>query len=128
VRLLAELSRTGWARAAGIALRTAHLAAMALLVGAVHLAPPGAALEPWRAITVGTGLLLLALEASHSPHWVYQGRGVATVLHVVALGLVAVPVAGPRAATLAALGIGAVGSHLPRVLRKWSFRHRRVVE
>jgi hypothetical protein len=128
VRLIAELSRSGWARAAGVVLRAAHLGSMALLVGAVQYAAPGGALGTWRGLTVVTGLLLLLLEASHSPHWVYQGRGVVTLLHVGAVALVAVPAAGSRGAVAAALGLGAIGSHLPRALRKWSLRHRRVVD
>ena len=45
-----------------------------------------------------------------------------------ALALVVVPPASGRVATMAALTLGAVGSHLPRSLRKWSFRHNRVVD
>jgi hypothetical protein len=128
VRTLADLSRSPWARAVGIALRTGHLAAMALLVGGLHFAAPDPALETWRALTVATGLGLLLVEVSHSRHWVYQGRGVVTLLHVGSLGLLLVPAAGGRGAWVTALGLGAIGSHLPRALRKWSFRHRRVVD
>jgi hypothetical protein len=123
-----ELSRTGWARAIGIALRTAHLGAMAVLVGAVVFAAPLPLVSAWGAATAATGVALLVLEASHSPHWVYQGRGVITLLHVVALGLFFAPSVGGPVAAGAALGLGAVGSHLPRGLRKWSFRHRCVVD
>ena len=120
--------RGRWERGAGIAVRTAHLAAMAVLVGGVHFAAPGPALHAWRILTAATGVALLALEASHSRHWVYQGRGVLTLLHLSAPVLVLAPAVGGRAATVATLALGAVGSHLPRAVRKWSFRHRSVVD
>lgn len=127
MRAASDLSRTAWARAIGIVLRAAHLGAMAVLVGAVEFAAPPSTLHAWRAATAGTGLALLALEASHSPHWIYQGRGVLALLHVVALGLFFLPTFG-RGAVVVALALGAVGSHLPRALRKWSFRHGCVVD
>ncbi|HSD22100.1 MAG TPA: hypothetical protein VLC54_18765 [Anaeromyxobacter sp.] len=123
-----ELFRSARARAIGIALRTAHLGAMAVLVGGVYFAAADPALHVWRALTAATGLALLVTEVSHSRHWVYQGRGAVTILHVASLALVVVPPASGRVAMMAALALGAVGSHLPRSLRKWSFRHRRVVD
>jgi hypothetical protein len=120
--------RSGRARAIGIVLRTAHLAAMAVLVGGVYFAAPDPALPAWRAVTGATGAALLVTEAGHSRHWIYQGRGVLTLLHVAALALLLLPVPAGRFATMAALALGAIGSHLPRSVRKWSFRHRRVVD
>jgi 2C-methyl-D-erythritol 2,4-cyclodiphosphate synthase len=128
VRVVGELFRGRWGRVLGIAVRTAHLGAMAVLVGGIHFAAADPALHAWRVLTAATGLLLLAVEASHSRHWVYQGRGVVALLHLSAPALLLVPAVTGRAAILAALGLGAVGSHLPRAARKWSFRHRRVVE
>jgi len=115
------------ARAIGISARTAHLAAVALLVGGVF-ALPGTHRPLWDGLVLASGLVLLATEAVHSRHWVYQGRGLATLAHVGVLA--AIPLA-PRvapAALLLSLGIGSVGSHLPRTVRKWSLRHRRVLE
>jgi hypothetical protein len=123
-----ESFRSARARAIGISLRTAHLGAMAVLVGGVYFAAGNPTLHAWRAITAATGLALLLTEVSHSRHWAYQGRGVVTILHVAALALLAVPAVSGRIAMMAALVLGAVGSHLPKSLRKWSFRHRRVVD
>jgi hypothetical protein len=123
-----ELFRSARARGIGIALRTAHLGAMAVLVGGVYFAAADPALHVWRALTAATGLALLVTEVSHSRHWAYQGRGAFTILHVASLALVVVPPASGRVAMMAALALGAVGSHLPRSLRKWSFRHNRVVD
>jgi hypothetical protein len=121
-------SYSGPGRAIGIALRTAHIAAMALLVGAAYFAAPETSLRLWRTATVATGVGLLLTEVSHSRHWVYQGRGVLTLAHVAALALVALSASLGRSALLAAVVIGSVGSHLPRSVRKWSFRHRRIVD
>jgi uncharacterized membrane protein YjjB (DUF3815 family) len=66
-------------------------------------------------------------EASHSRHWLHQGRGVLALAHVAVLAaLFAVHAA--TAAIAAALVVGAVGSHLPRSIRTWSVLHRKTVD
>jgi len=100
------------ARLVGVVLRTAHLFTMAVLVGGIFLAAPEAAVRPWATWVAATGIGLLASEVSHGPRtWAYQ----------VAAG-------SGRAGTALALVIGAAGSHAPKSLRKWSFRHGRVVD
>jgi hypothetical protein len=115
----------GPARAVGIVLRTAHLGARAVLAGGAGGGAPAGELRGAAVATVVSGLALLASEASHSRHWVYQGRGLFVLAHVGASGLVG---AWGAAALMAALAIGAVGSHLPKGLRAWSLRHRAVVD
>jgi hypothetical protein len=115
----------GLARAVGIALRTAHLLAMAALAGGAWAGVPAGQLGGASLATALTGLALLASEASHSRHWVYQVRGLLVLAHAVAFGLASAW--GPAALT-GALVIGAVGSHLPKALRAWSLRHRAVVD
>jgi hypothetical protein len=127
-RLAQELLALPRSRTLGIALRTAHIAAMALFVGALCFAAPEGSLRVWRAVTVATGCALLATEVSHSRHWIYQGRGLMVLAHVAVLGAAVLSTTLGRSATLAALAIGSVGSHLPRSVRKWSFRHGRIVE
>lgn len=114
------------ARAIALALRTTHLGAMAIVVGGIHFAVPAPSLRIWLALTAASGAGLLASEMSHSRHWLYQGRGLAAIAHVVALGLLLL--GEGRLATALALVVGAVGSHLPKKIRKWSLRHRAVVE
>jgi hypothetical protein len=126
--MAADRSYSGPGRAIGIVLRTAHIATMALLVGAHQFAAPEVSLRLWRTATVATGVGLLLTEVSHSRHWIYQGRGVLTLAHVLALALVLLSASLGQSALLAAVVIGSVGSHLPRSLRKWSFRHRRIVD
>ena len=115
----------GLPRAVGIALRTAHLGAMALLAGGAWYGVPAGELRGAMLATALSGLALLVSEASHSRHWVYQGRGLLTLAHLGAFALVSLW--GP-AVLLCALVIGAVGSHLPKGLRAWSLRHRAVVD
>ncbi|HSN13145.1 MAG TPA: hypothetical protein VLT61_00835 [Anaeromyxobacteraceae bacterium] len=119
-------ARLGAERAIGIGLRTAHLAAMALLLGASRFEAPAAALRTWLAATALTGVALVVSESRHSRHWIVQVRGLLVLAHVGAAGLVQLRAGFPALA--AALVIGAVGSHLPRSVRKWSIRQRAVVE
>jgi hypothetical protein len=112
---------SGPARAVNIALRTAHLGAMAVLAGGVAFGVPGASSGLAAALTVATGAALLLSEMSHGAGWLGEGRGLLAILHVaVAAGLFAAGQARAGAAT--ALVVGAVGSHLPRSLRRWSIR------
>ena len=113
------------ARAVGIVLRTAHLLAMAVLAGGVWYGVPAGELRGALVATSLSGLGLLVSEASHSRHWVYQGRGLLVLAHLGAAGLA---IAWGSEALMAALVIGAVGSHLPKGLRAWSLRHRAVVD
>jgi hypothetical protein len=115
------------ARAVGIVLRTAHLLAMALFLGGVHLDAAEPSIRPWRIATVATGVGLLAVEMSHGRAWIHQVRGLTAIAHVAVLGLLAFGGMG-RTATALALVIGAVGSHLPRSVRKFSVRDGRVVD
>lgn len=102
----------------GIVARTAHLFAMAVLVGAVWLDAPAAAVADWRVAAIGTGLLLVASEVSHDRRrWPWQASGVAVVVHAAALALLGV---NGRVATGVALVVGAVGSHAPKRVRKWA--------
>ena len=110
----------------GIVVRAAHLFAMAVLVGGVWLGAPRSDLMPWGTATIGSGLLLLASELSHDPRaWPFQASALAVLAHVSAMGLMAV---NHRAATALALVVGAVGSHAPKRLRKWSLLGGRTAE
>jgi hypothetical protein len=114
-------------RAVGIVLRTAHLLAMAVFVGGLQLDAAEPAIRAWRIATVATGIGLLAVEMSHGRAWIHQVRGLTAVAHVAVLGLLAFGGMG-RPASAIALVIGAVGSHLPRSIRKYSVRDRRVLD
>lgn len=112
-------------RATGLVLRTLHLAAMAVLVGGYWAGLPSGALRGPLLATGLSGLVLAVTEARHSRHWAYQLRGLFVLAHVGLVGLVS---AWGTGALLAALAIGAVGTHLPKGLRHWSLRHRAVID
>jgi hypothetical protein len=113
-------------RALAIVARTVHLLAMAGYVGLL-LQGRREGRDQWRLATTLSGAALLATEASHSRHWPYQGRGLLTIAHIAVLLLGHVSARAATPVAIAALVIGAVVSHLPRWLRKWSLVHRRVV-
>ncbi len=110
---------SGPARALNIALRTAHLGAMAVLTGGVAFGVPGASSGSAAALTVATGAALLLSEMSHGPGWIAEGRGIVAILHVLLAAALFAAGQG-RAGAATALVVGAVGSHLPKTLRKWS--------
>ena len=113
-------------RTIAIVARTAHLLAMAGYLG-TQLDGNRASRARWRLATSVTGAALLATELSHSRHWPYQGRGLMAAAHtgILPLGHAGDPLGAPVA--VAALVIGAAGSHLPRSIRKWSVLHGRVM-
>jgi hypothetical protein len=112
-------------RAIAIAARTAHLLAMAGYAGGRLAGSQGSA--RWRNATTLTGIVLLATEVTHSRNWPYQGRGLFAFAHI---GILPAGHLSNRLTTpvaVVALMIGAVGSHLPRSIRKWSVKHGRTV-
>jgi hypothetical protein len=98
---------------------------MAALAGGAWSGAPATGLRSAALATALSGAALLWSEASHSRHWVYQGRGLLALAHLAASALALAW--GPEALAVA-LVIGAVGSHLPKALRCWSLRHRAVVD
>lgn len=118
------------ARFWNIALRTAHLAAMGVLLGghAFDTPPEDLLLSLW--LTIGTGVGLGLLEAGGSLVWFHQGRGLMTLTK---LGLLcAVPLlwdyrAARLAVLLAVVAIASVGSHMPAHLRYYSVIYREVI-
>lgn len=114
-------------RLVNVGLRAAHLLATGVYAGGLAWDTPREKLRPWRNLTIATGAALLVAEASASPNWPHQCRGLTTVAHLAVLAPVRMwpALAGPAA--MAATLIGAVGSHLPRSIRKWSvLRHQEV--
>jgi hypothetical protein len=111
----------GSGRALNIALRTAHLGAMAILCGGLAYGAPEASIGNATAATVGTGAALLMSEMRNGHGWLVQGCGLFAIGHVVAVA--ALTLAGrPLAGAVVALVVGSIGSHLPKALRKWSWR------
>lgn len=114
-------------RALNIALRTAHIAAMGVLLGGHVFDVTPERLKMSLSLTVGTGFLLAALEAGPRLLWLHQGRGLVTMAKVALL--CAVPLAWDLRVPilLAVVVLASVGSHMPARFRYFSIRYRQVI-
>jgi hypothetical protein len=118
------------ARTINILVRTAHIAAMGVLLGghAFDLPRERLLLSLW--LTIGTGVALALLEAGPSLLWLHQGRGLMTLAK---LGLLcAVPFLWNHwhlrlIVMLAAVAIASIGSHMPARFRYYSVIHTKVI-
>lgn len=124
----AKKNRPGWARWVDIALRSLHIGVAGVLLGGVVFNQPVPVLHFWAWWTAGTGLGLVASEIYHSWRWPYQGRGVMAMLHIGCVWGVHSWLQYAEPLMWAALLIGAVGSHMPRKFRHWSFRDGQVMD
>ena len=113
-------------RVIGITARTTHLLAAGTYLGGLLLNVPAERLRVWRYVVAGTGAVLLASEAAHSPNWPHQVRGVAAMAHAALLPLTQAQPAA-KAAAVAAVLTGSLGSHAPKAIRRWSLLERREV-
>jgi hypothetical protein len=114
-------------RALNIALRTAHIGAMGLLLGGHAFGVPPDRLQVSLWLTIGTGVALAAVEAGPRLLWFHQARGLMTMAKLALL--CAVPVAWDYRLPilLAVIALGSVGSHMPARYRYYSVMYRRVV-
>jgi hypothetical protein len=114
-------------RALNIALRTAHIGAMGILLGghAFDVAPERLMVSLW--LTIGTGLGLAAVEAGPRLLWFHQGRGLVTMTKLALL--CAVPLAWDYRLPilLTVIVLASVGSHMPARFRYYSVVHREIV-
>ncbi len=110
-----------WARPAQLILRSLHIAAMALVVGAI---PFGASFEALRMpilLTLVSGALLFAIDLARDLAILSQGSGVAVLLKLGLLGMGALQPADRLPWYLAATLVASVGSHMPGSWRHFSF-------
>ena len=113
-----------------IALRTAHLGAMGILLGGHAFDVERERLLASLWLCIGTGAGLGLLETGLSTVWFHQGRGLVTLAKL--LLLCAVPFLwdlwGWRMAVLlAVVGLASVGSHMPARFRYYSVIYRKVL-
>ena len=108
-------------RALRIALRTAHIGAASLLLGAVHFAPDSAALTPWVMALLLTGATLLATELTrHGLDWLRFAQGWAVLVKLSLVVLGAVYPEALHGCLWGALILGSVLSHAPGRVRHWA--------
>jgi hypothetical protein len=118
------------ARTWNIALRTAHIAAMGVLLGghAFDVARDRLLLSLW--LCIATGAALGILESGLSLVWFHQGRGLMTLAKLILLCAVPFLWGYPGwrlAVLLAVVTLASVGSHMPARFRYYSVIYRRVL-
>ena len=116
-----------WARWTQVALRTVHIGAMAVLVGATPFVSDRRALRASLLLTVFSGLGLWALDLMKSCAVMFEGTGVALLLK---LGCLLLGLLFPEHRYgwyLAAVVVASVGSHMPGRWRHYSFIEGRVM-
>jgi len=109
-----------------ILFRTAHIAVTGILLGGHVFDVPEARLRTALSLSIGTGLLLVALEAYPSLRWVYQGRGVMVLLKLSLLCTIPFLWDYRVPLLLTVIVIASVGSHMTSTYRYYSFVNGRV--
>ncbi len=113
--------RMTWSRAAQVALRSVHIAAMGLVLGGIWLGGGYERLRGAILLTIASGLLLAVIDLAKGPAFLLQGSGVALLLKLALLGL-GCWFAGVRLQWyLAATVVASIGSHMPGAWRHFSF-------
>jgi hypothetical protein len=117
-----------YARAWNIAARTAHIAAMSVLVGGHTFDVPGDQLYPILWLTIVTGAALIFLEAfSVTFRWLFQGRGLMVVAKLALLLVMPFAWSARLPILLVVIVLASVGSHMPARFRYYSVLERRVL-
>ncbi len=109
-------------RAVRTALRTLHILATGVLLGGHVFGQPHDQLVPWLVGSVASGVVLLGTDLHASFAFLFQVRGLLIVLKVVLTALVLVFWEARVPLLVAALTLGAAGSHMPG-----SVRHRLIL-
>ena len=114
-------------RGLNIALRTAHIGAMGVLLGGHAFDVEPTRLVPALALTIATGIALAAAEAGPHLLWFHQGRGLMTLAKLVLLCTVPLVWDHRLAILLFVVAIASVGSHMPARYRYYSVIYRTVI-
>ena len=111
-----------------IALRTAHIGAMGILLGghAFNVDPERLMLALW--LTIGTGVGLIALESGAKLLWLHQGRGIMVIVKLALICFVPLFWDYRLPILLTVVVVGSVGSHMSGRFRYYSVYYREVVQ
>ena len=116
-----------WTRLLQVALRSIHIMAMALVLGALPYGPGFPQLKIPILLTVGSGVALFVLDLTKDPAVLLQGSGVAVLAKLALLGCAFLWPTQQLAFYLAATAVASVGSHMPRRWRHYSLLERKVM-
>ena len=114
-------------RALQVLLRTAHIVAMAMVLGGLAQGAGFERLRPWILATVLSGVLLLLVDLAKGATRLSQGSGVAVLLKLALLGLGNLYPGGRLGWYLAATAVASVGAHMAGSWRHFSFLEWRVL-
>ena len=111
-----------------IALRTAHIGAMGILLGghAFNVDPERLMLALW--LTIGTGVGLIALESGAKLLWLHQGRGIMVIVKLALICCVPLFWDYRLPILLTVVVVGSVGSHMSGRFRYYSVYYREVLQ
>ncbi len=115
-------------RGGNIALRTAHIGVTGVLLGGHVFGAVESQLIVWLYLTIGTGALLVLIEAYPHWHWCCQLRGLLVIAKVLLLCLIPWLWSYRIALLAVVVVIACAGSHMPGKYRYYSVLHRRVLE
>ena len=115
------------ARTWNIALRTAHIATMGILLGGYAFDVPPSRLLLSLLLCAGTGIALGVLETGGGLVWFHQLRGLMTLGKLVLICAVPLLDAYHLPILLVVVVIGSVGSHMPARFRYYSVIYKQVV-
>ena len=120
-----EFAGERWVR---IGVRTAHLIAMAFLVGGVAGGAPPLELGTPFWSTVATGVVFVGLELFNTGVWLFQLKGLAVIVKVLLLASAAAAPDSALALLIVAIIIGGISSHMPGRYRYYSLWHGREIK
>ena len=117
-----------YSRFCKIALRTAHLMAISVLVGGHAFGAPTHALLPWLYASVVTGAGMIFFEAYPSMGFVFQGWGLMLFAKLALLCCVPFAWKARFPILLVVVAVASIGSHMPGRLRHYSVLYKRVIK
>jgi len=114
-------------RALNIAMRTAHIGTMGVLLGghAFDVSPERLKVILW--LTIGTGVAMVAIESGARLLWFHQARGVMTMAKLALICVVPLGWDYRLPILLVVIVLGSVASHMPGRYRHYSVVYRKVL-
>ena len=120
-----EFAGQRWVR---IGVRTAHLIAMAFLVGGVAVSAPPLGLEAPFWGTVVTGVVFVGLELFNTAVWLFQLKGPVVIVEALLLASAAAAPDSALELFIVAIIIGGISSHMPGRFRYNTLWHGREIK
>ena len=115
-------------RACNIGFRTAHIGVTGVLFGGHVFETAKERLYLWLCLSIATGAVLIALEASWQLRWLHQGRGLMVLAKLALLCAAAWLWEFRVYLFVVVIVLASVGSHMPARFRYYSVIYRCVLD